>query len=295
MKRLLLFGILLCLNISLAQPYLPILDENHIWSVDVELCPFGGGTYGTLTHQVSLGGTTVINGKTYYTVVNNYGESCQVREEGGIVYKYKSFLNDEIPIIDMNLEVGNIFNVDLVEDYCSHGGGNNLFFELEVFAVTTEFIAGQDRKVIELGDTGWPGYNIKWIEGIGSDKGFDSFGETVDITCDTKLVCFNDNGVITFFNGATACDNTNLSVPDSMKDHMVLAPNPVEDISILQLPSELNIDTVRIYDITGKVISVKTITKNYMTINAMDYAAGIYFYQALSVDKVIKTDRFIVK
>jgi hypothetical protein len=295
MKKIFVVCCLFFLNFSIAQPFDPILDVDHVWSVDVELCPFGGGISGTLTHQVTLSGATVINGKTYMSVFNNNGESCLVREEGGVVYKYNSNLDEDIPIIDMNLELGEIFNVDLVQDYCSHGGANNLFFEVEVLAVTTEFIAGQDRKVIELGDPSAPWWNFKWIEGVGSDKGFDSMGETVDITCYTNLACFNDNGVITFFNGATACDNTNLAVPDHLKDQIVLAPNPVQDISILQLPSELNIDHIRIYDISGKLISEEKIIKDYTTINAMDYAAGLYFYQVLSENTVIKADRFVVK
>ncbi|KAA3624037.1 MAG: T9SS C-terminal target domain-containing protein, partial [Flavobacterium sp.] len=52
---------------------------------------------------------------------------------------------------------------------------------------------------------------------------------------------------------------------------------------------------IRVYDISGKLMSEEVITKDYTTINAMDYTAGLYFYQALSENTVIKADRFVVK
>jgi hypothetical protein len=222
--------------------------------------------------------------------------SCLVREENGIVYRYDTNANEEVVIYDFTLEIGDTFEFPQImfSEFCGALGFYNSWPEMTVTDRTTEFIAGDDRVVISFDYVSEFGIDCKWIEGIGSNLGFDPVGDVIDIGS-RYLVCFTKNGTTYFFNNATACDNTNLSVPENMKDQIVLSPNPIQDISILQLPSELNVDTVRIYDITGKVISEETITKNYLKINAVDFAAGLYFYQALGDDIVIKTDRFIVK
>ena len=295
-KTLLIISSLFFLNVLFAQPYLPMLDEDHTWSVDVRFCPFGGppDPY-TQTMQITIAGEEIVNNITYKVVESSDSHpmsGCLVREENGIVYKYNPDINDEEVMYDFNLEIGDTFTM-LDSPSCTLGLGTpGLGAELTVTNTSIQMIAGEMRKVIEFSIA--PYGAEYWIEGIGSNTGFEPYVEVLDDTCWSKLACFNVNGTIYFFNGATACDNTTLSVQDNEVDKIVLSPNPVQNISILQFPSELNVDTVRIYDITGRVISEEIISKNYMIINAMDYAAGIYFYQAISKKKVIKTERFIV-
>ncbi|MCW5520515.1 T9SS type A sorting domain-containing protein [Aureitalea sp. L0-47] len=297
MKRFLLVGFILFLNLSFAQPYLPMLDEDHVWNTDFYVDPFGGGQTGIVSSENYVAGETVINNETYKSVyIDGELGSCLVREENGIVYRYDTNANEEVIIYDFTLEIGDTFEFPQIifEGFCGALGFYNGPLEMTVTDRTTEFIANQNRVVITFDYISEFSVQCQWIEGIGSTLGFDPVGDVIDIGS-RYLVCFTKNGTTYFFNNATACDNTNLSVPDNSKDQIVLAPNPVQDISILQLPSELNVDTVRIYDITGKVISEATITKNYLTINAMDFSAGIYFYRAISENKVNKTERFIVK
>lgn len=297
MKKL-LFLISLCfLNHSFAQPFLPMLDNDHRWSVDVVYCPFGGPPpfSFTTTYQLSIIGEEIVNGKTYKIIESTPGiiTGCLVREENGIVFKYNPTINDEEVLYDFNLEVGDTFTM-LDSPSCTLGDSTpGLGAQLTVTNTFSNMIAGELRKVIEFSTA--PYGEEYWIEGIGSITGFEPYVEVLDSTCWSKLACFTIDGAIYYFNNATACDNTTLNLPEYLRDEMVLAPNPVTDVSILQLPSELNIDTIRILDITGKVISEETITKNYMTISAMDYAAGVYFYQALSENNVIKTERFVIR
>ncbi len=73
--------------------------------------------------------------------------------------------------------------------------------ELEVISVYTDFIAGEDRRVIELEDDF---FHQLWIEGIGSDQGGIYIGES-NLEGGSSLNCFSLDGEIFIFNNATTC------------------------------------------------------------------------------------------
>jgi len=271
-----------------------MLEEGHTWSVDIHGSFFGDDPY-IITDDISVSGETIINGKTYKSVINsNIPEiDCLVREEGGIVYKYDENINDEVVMYDFTLEVGDSFTFLNYQFYCSIYGYvpiNNT--PAQVISVNTQFIAGQNRKVIEfeyIFD-----YEEIWIEGIGSVRGFDPVGIVWDIVDFTELVCFTNNVDTYYFNGATSCDNTTLGIENNFENKIVLYPNPVKNQSILNLPIEASVDKLIIIDINGRVVKEEVVEKEYTIINNMDYPSGIYFYQVFSKNSLIKTGRFII-
>ena len=152
-----------------------------------------------------------------------------------------------------------------------------------------------DRKVIELkDDPAFPYFTEYWVEGIGSLKGFDPHSEFIDAG-QTSLACFTTNDITYFFNGATACDNTALNINDFSSEEIILYPNPVTSISTLQLPLDLSVDLIRVYDINGRLIKEESISNDYFSIKMMDFRSGLYFYQVFSRSKHLKTEQFIVK
>ena len=294
MKKLLLLCSFFFLNFISAQPYLPMLENDHSWSVDVDWYyePHGGRF--SVDHNIS--GITMINGIEYKIVSSDEGIDCFMREENGLVYKYNDWADDEYVIYDFTLEIGDTWVYsEWYETLCSIGFDLVLSgAEFEVTNVTQEFIAGENRKVIELTYEPLNPQLIEyWYEGIGSSKGVDPGGESFHES--VTLVCFTKNGVTTFFNGATSCDNPLIGFSDFNTSEIILAPNPVNAISMLQFPIELGIDQLRIYDITGRLVSEENINKNYTTINAMNYPSGIYFYQVYHNKSIVKTERFIIK
>ncbi|NNM22770.1 MAG: hypothetical protein HKO54_04380, partial [Flavobacteriaceae bacterium] len=219
----------------MAQPFLPMISEDHAWSIDIYHEPFDPGceicdccSY-TITEQITIGEIVMVDGKTYNRVLRNEaGTSCLVREENGLIYKYSETTEVEVLYYDFTLDLGDTFFLPLEDqEYCSWEGFNNIVTEMEVINVSVQNIAGEDRKVIEFDHANELGIEATWIEGIGSVLGFDPISETYDFTFGTALVCFTDNGIVTFFNGATSCDNTTLNVSDFELPEVVLYPNPV--------------------------------------------------------------------
>lgn len=278
-----------------------MLQEENTWSVDVYDDIFDPPPNvpccNINTRQISIGDVETINGIDYKIVLRDNNPSCLLREENGIVYKYDTQNSEERVLIDMTLELGDVFNL-IGSGYdtlfnCVDGGWL-LENQLTVEQIETVDIAGMLRKVITFSE-----YNnyiqLQWIEGIGNISGFDMLWEFVDITGGSLLVCFSNSANTYFFNGATSCDNTTLGLNDLSTEEIILAPNPVTNSSILQLPSEASVDQIKIYDLNGRIIKDKAINKDYFTINAMNYRSGLYFYQVFSQEKLLKTEKFIIK
>ncbi|HAT65628.1 MAG TPA: hypothetical protein DCS66_13695, partial [Flavobacteriaceae bacterium] len=233
------------------------------------------------SHQII--GTTEINGKTYYDISLMY---CRFREEDGKVYSQQDGISDELVIIDFTLEVGDTYTFDLegIWNPC-YATSDPYLEEMTVVSKTIEFIAGMNRIVIEFDE------GELWIEGIGSTRAFVPGGQGVD--SGALLSCFTKNGNTYFFNDFTEC--IYLDIESYIENQIIIYPNPVTKTSILQFPEESEIDTIKIFDVSCRLVTEEIILKDYYTIDAMQYSSGLYFYQVLSEGNVLKTDRFIIK
>jgi len=127
---------------------------------------------------------------------------------------------------------------------------------------------------------------FQWIEGIGNISGFDILWGLLDITGHSELVCFTTNDTTYFFNEANSCDNTTLGINEFSENKVILYPNPISNKSILQLPSDGYADTIRIFDIHGKLIDEVSISSDSILINAMQYRSGIYIFQLFYKSKL---------
>ncbi len=294
MKSVLTITSLLLFNWVVAQPFLPMLEEDHQWSVDVYWCPFGGPDPYTVTYQLTIVGEEVVNNITYKVVESSASSNagCLVREENGIIYKYNPDINDEEIMYDFNLEIGDTFTM-LDSPSCTLGDSTpGTSTEVTVINTSEQMIAGAARKVIEFSASA--AVQETWIEGIGSVTGFEPYVEILDATCWSTLVCFNDNGEIYFFNNATSCDNT-MGIVESVQDYIRLYPVPVTNAASLYIPNSLAIQSVKIIDVFGRTLKEIPALTNPVAIYANDYPTGMYFYQVYSDGKILKTARFIVE
>lgn len=279
-----------------------MLEEGNIWNVDVYTDifdpPGGVDCCRTDTINFSLGDIETVNGIDYVRIILNDNNSCLLREENGIVYKLNENENIDKVLFDFTLEVGDVFSVfdSAYADNspCNQYYGGEPYEDLTVIQVDYIELAGELRKVITF-DLFLIDNQAQWIEGIGNISGFDLIWEILDITGGSLLVCFTTGDETYFFNNATSCDNTTLAIGDNFKNRILLYPNPITDRSILQLPIEAEIDYLKIYTISGKLIKNEIISAKYFVFNNINYAPGLYFYQVSSKGKIIKTAKFIVK
>ncbi len=292
-----------CLPIT-AQEYIPMLQEGNVWSVDVYddiwEPPVGTPCCNTNTYQISIVDTVILNDLEYkrigvdgWTTVN-----CLLREENGIVYMLMEDGITERTLFDYTLEVGDTFDVFesayAFYPICLEMGGEPYDHFLTVSEINYEQIAGQNRKVISFNE-GNGTSQFQWIEGIGNITGFSLMWEIWDITGGSLLVCFTENSQTTFFNGATSCNNTTLSIANFEKEFITLYPNPVYGVSSISLPKISNSYHIKIFNLQGKLVQENNQVSGNFKINRADYNTGLYFYQVFNEGVLIKTDKFLVK
>lgn len=278
MKHLIVSLTLLFASISYSQDYLPMLQEGNAW---------GSKSFHisepTVYYQFEIGEEVEFNNIFYNRIyLNNQATNCYIREEGGVIYHW-DLSDSEKVLFDFTLEVGDVFEKNPITCFTGDYGSST------VLSINTQFIAGENRKVLEMSGLG----NDFWIEGIGSKSG-GLFGGLNWIEGGATLICFNHDGETYFFNNETEC-NIVLSNNDYSINEIILYPNPISDRSILQLPNEAEIDQLKIYNISGRLIKDIRISSDNYILNNMDYASGLYFYQVLSNGVLIKTEKFIVK
>ena len=275
MNKLLIL-LVCCYSNLYAQNFIPMLQEGNEWGVR-----YTDVYQPTENLQFNIGETVLINAKEYIRInIDSSPTDCYVREENGILYLYDPVSIEKI-LMNFNLEVGDSFDAPFI--FCIPGPQQSFV----VLSKSTQFIAGMNRKVLEV-----DGYfDVQyWIEGVGSTLGGLYVGES-NIEGGSSLRCFRTNGETYLFNNATECF---LIVEDYLKESIFLYPNPVANRSILQLPAEASVDRIIILDIHGRIVKDEVLTKEYYAIDIMDYRSGLYFYQVSSNEKVLKTKQFIV-
>ena len=278
MKKLFFAVILFVTTFSFSQEYLPMLEDGNSWGAAISDLYFP-----TIYFQFDIGEEIIADNKVYKRIILNGEETeCLFREENGVVY-YLNSTNIEQVLFDFTLEIGDVFELNNI--LCFVNGNGNL----TVVSISYEYIAGENRKVLEM-----EGFsNEYWIEGLGSTNG-GLYSGVQNIEGGSSLLCFYHNGETYYFNNSTNC-NIVLSNNDNFINNITVYPNPITERSILQLPLEAEIDHLKIYNISGKLIKEETISSDNYILNNMNFASGLYFYQVSSKGKHIKTEKFIVK
>ncbi len=295
-----LFFLFLVITVSetFTQNYIPMLHPDNSWKVAIFLNPYNPPNPPnpeTLYEYYSIGDIETFNNQDYYRIILNNSPSCLLREDSnGKVYLYDESTNEESLLFDFTLQTGDTFYMagSAYENYnfCSYFAIAG-YDDLTVQSVDYQEIAGQQRKVITFHQSGYYG-NFQWIEGIGSRNGFALMWEMIDITDGSLLSCFQNNQGTFLFNGATSCnlDTSNFKANFTS----VIFPNPVTAVSKVQFSSEITIDTIKIYDLTGKLISEEKINTTNFMLNRSKFNPGIYFLQFFNNHKLISNTKFVV-
>ena len=186
-----------------------------------------------------------------------------------------------------------------------------LFFTLFSFAISAQTThnlgwandgsSDNQQITIEVGDTiiwtwGSGTHNLRATSGTESfDSGYftgagNTFTYTFNQVGSTNYVCDphagNMNGTVTVTSTAGITKNNLLSFD--------MYPNPVSDMLTVQLPIGTEKAEVSIFDYTGRLVSLKTISYNDATIDIQSISKGIYMIRVATNTK-IGVQRFIKK
>ena len=304
MKKLLSI-ILLFLSIMSSAQEFSITDQGNKWGVRFYdgLCddPVTMGCTVTDLFGYRINGETTINDITY-SILERAASSNPVwsmyrfiREEESIIYTYSESEGETI-LYDFTLDVGDTV-LPIFESDCFSDSNNNGL--ADVTDVSTQFIAGQNRKVITFdvyNNNNFSDTNFEqWIEGIGSVSNLiEPFTPYCDISI--MLNCFNTGEELFIFaENEEDCDSL-LQIPDISKISTSLTPNPISRQSILSINNFQNNTTLSFYNVLGQQITQKEVTNSSVAIHRNDFpSSGMYFYQIIQDGVIIDTQKFIVK
>ena len=271
------------------QEYVPLLKENHLWSVSDE--------------KYTITGDTIINEKHYQKVFfhkslpdfdpNSLLYLAAIREDTveKKVWLLWSGYDEEFLLYDFSLNVGNEFIVK--SPFYSYNGPEYLHNpvterKMVVSKKSTQEINGFTRRVLKVNSPDFPDFYENWIEGIGSNHGLIYAGVMAEVVMDAPypyLLCFHENDVLVYQDDdpwgiySDTCyaePVTNINEFGSHTSKVTAFPTIFTDNITIRI--EEPIQFIMFYDGLGRLINRTEITNDQQEkiILTSDWPKGLY-------------------
>jgi hypothetical protein len=285
--------ILLLTNLALfGQDSKTFVDTNKLWSVywDYSFEGLPGDNY---TYYIKITDDTNITSTTYKKVMRsndefhstwfNYGYIRETPDKK-IYYLLNNQDTIEKFIFNENANVSDTLLLYNEELSCS---------TYVIDSIDSVLINGQYRKRFNP-DMYWG----NWIEGIGSNTGFDNTGI---ILCWVggirELLCCTENDTLIFTNPShNFCYQGTVNLNESSNDniHVTISPNPVTTSSVFNADnSNWTNNILEIYSYSGQKLKTIRLDKQ-MIINKSDFTSGLYIYRLITKTNIL-TGKFEVE
>jgi hypothetical protein len=256
MKNLVLITIVfLTIQAKSQDNYLKMLGDNVVWYERTHYAEDNSSTY----YFLSTIEDTIINDKQYYNLYYEETQIGYIREnDSGQVYfrAYSAYLsgafcgildssliNEDLLLLNLNVEIGDTLFTPF------YGTDEYIISYVVVYDIQYINQGGQERKVVYFWDDFEFGGNF--IEGVGSDFGLFRFWCTEGYGVENLLECyFNDDQMV-----YGPCV---VGINSVFKINFSVFPNPAEDQINISIDQNHPIRTVRIYEVTGRIVMEKT-------------------------------------
>jgi len=135
--------------------------------------------------------------------------------------------------------------------------------------------------------------NSVWSVATATAVPFTLDGLTGLTTYQIQVVANCTNGLVSDPSNTITVTTTNVGINEYNANNIVLYPNPTSGEFRIQ-NTESTIEKVEIYDVYGKMLNMVEVNDNQVTLNASNYAAGMYFVKVYATNGVA-TKSFIKK
>jgi len=287
-----------------------LLDENNLWSVlekDNSPPGFPDTNPYKLSHWLKTGNDTILNGKTYKTMLYSMDENHStwedrgffLREEEGKVYwlNIDETREEETLLYDFNLQEGDSISRYLAPLW-------NIKIVSAVDSIRYIQIGNSLRKTFYISntlDSGWWKIPEIWIEGIGSLWGLERNNICSFVTgCQVirNLLCFYQNGEELYH--SPDFDNCyyhwtwlGIEKPELIPDFQIY-PNPSSGKFTITTTHGDENSQIQIFDSSGKQIrSFRIGSSNHIEVDMSDVPSGVYFVKSILQNGNTKTLKFI--
>jgi hypothetical protein len=150
-------------------------------------------------------------------------------------------------------------------------------------------------KIIDISD----GTELAYYQGAGGHDGIDGFN-FVEIGNDGKIYLTD------FYQGVFVIDAYDLTLVNAEQytnieinnELFSIYPNPANDYFTVDFTENPKLESkhIKVYDLTGKELHYERIdNRNSITINSETWRAGLYFVSIVDNNRIIKSERIIIK
>jgi len=287
---------ILSLNLK-AQEYYPMEKEGAHWIEGIESEAGMGQLEFLWEHHIN--GDTLINGENYkkvyrrdliltesqappfegaepYYLVAVIRDDAVNRKVYAIVFEEyingDCPLNEEYVLYDFSLEINESI------DFCTYQGYGD--------DVLTNIIEGSDSRDY-VSNTG-----LYFTEGIGGENGlFEGIF--------TPLMPLKNSNYIPYPKLIDYCPYndcvfilSNSNIPNAQQ--LKIYPNPAKDFVVFKLPNNMSTISLKVFDISGKLIKELVTNENEVQWDCQNTVAGIYFYST-QIGNIIYNGKVIIK
>jgi len=278
MKKLYLI-LLMCITTSIfAQNSFP--TSNAIWNYTVSASDWVSGNTGGKNIYYTICGDTIIGDNVcskLYTTLDTIicGENLSeflgcFRQNGQKVYFipyykaysiYPAYFGEEFLLYDFGVSVGDTVHVNYGFHYNfwkingSEAGYHNFMNNMGKALIVSDIAIENGIKKIVLKNE----YDI-WYEGMGSPFGLFNAGTVQSLdgySFSFSLICFKYNDIVKYLNNfeCNKCFCMNyINIQEKAIETINIFPNPTNGIFNIGIPGNINIMSVTIYSIDGKLI-----------------------------------------
>ncbi|MEI6346368.1 MAG: T9SS type A sorting domain-containing protein [Bacteroidota bacterium] len=257
-----------------SQSYIPLLQHGNQWNV---LRDAANPTVYTKIFKIDI--DTVIGGKQCVKLVSS-NDSSSMANYHFSNYMYEDTITKKIYTFDNQL------NMHLYFDFNAQVGDSLFLFDpfsgistCDTFIVSNIeniMIDNLNRKKFTMS---YLSNNIQypncdnWIEGIGSSRGI-IYGAVNPLWVGSpyKLLCLKNSDHLVYQN-ANYCYFTNVGIEDNEKNSVLVYPNSVKDMLIIDNVKNMQI---KVYDLLGRLQIQKNLTEGNNQIVCSNLTAGIY-------------------
>ncbi len=131
------------------------------------------------------------------------------------------------------------------------------------------------------------------IEGIGCTCGFIPYPLIHEYS--GALGCHSVNDKRLYGGSEGKCLLLSNKNPQIELAKIKISPNPVIDMAQIDIPNDVAVDNIKVYDYLGRLIYTTTINQNSVTISAKDYATGMYFVHIYNKQTLVGISKFVVE
>jgi hypothetical protein len=293
MKKL-IFILTMCIAISaFAQNSFP--TSNAMWNEK---------GYGYDQRLLGLLGDTIIDG-VHYSTLYEFSDTILLKENVirsicPLIFEgEKVWIGTQILLYDFSAEVGDT----IWHNGCIPAHTDSFYDGEDYYSVIKSISTYNGKRIYDVHffSDNFCQINTSWIEGIGSSHGlFKSIPvfALFDSPDNYNLNCFKHNDTVRYQNNYDCnkcfCKQTSIENDELSTNLINIFPNPTKDVLNIEVQGNVEIQSISIYAINGKLVEKNTYKVNIKQINLSALKEGNYII-SIDTDKGVFNKSIIKK